>query len=300
VTLGFGAAPTGPAAAYPSSLCNFIGALLIEGAKKCSSAAEARGSALIVAEGRVKRHHLRGDTEESQRERKSAEDEASLAGMRNPASVCKVWPDLVSTMLPVRKALLAWHGSHPEFHGLGGVCGATPSRDPPSEQAVAELRAQVAKAVGLTAAQGEEHHPASGWRHRLVSATQALCHDPDVPLGQWLREGAPMGLARPVERGGLFPPTDVLPELSLDELAALETMRGNHPSFSMLHGNEIAPGIALLNEQLNKGFGVLFSSRAAAEAHLGGIVHPAPLGNISKEKPDGSMKHRLIQDLKRN
>ena len=107
VVLEFGAAPTGPAAAYPPKLCNFIGALLIEGAKGCSSAAEARASALIVADGRVKRHHLRGDTDESQRERKRAEDEASLAGMRNPASVCKVWPELVSTMLPVQKALLA-------------------------------------------------------------------------------------------------------------------------------------------------------------------------------------------------
>jgi hypothetical protein len=50
----------------------------------------------------------------------------------------------------------------------------------------------------------------------------------------------------------------------------------------------------------HKGFGVLFSSREAAEAHLGDKVHPAPLGNISKEKPDGKTKHRLIQDLRMN
>ena len=33
---------------------------------------------------------------------------------------------------------------------------------------------------------------------------------------------------------------------------------------------------------------------------LGARVHPAPLGNISKAKDDGSIKHRLIQDLRAN
>jgi hypothetical protein len=50
---------------------------------------------------------------------------------------------------------------------------------------------------------------------------------------------------------------------------------------------------------LNAGFGLLFLDRAAAEEHLNAKVHPAPMGNIAKLKPDGSWKHRLIQDLRR-
>ena len=59
-------------------------------------------------------------------------------------------------------------------------------------------------------------------------------------------------------------------------------------------------GVALLAAQLDAGFGLLFHDRAAAETHLGGRVRPAPLGNIAKARPDGSFKHRLIQDLRNN
>ena len=55
-----------------------------------------------------------------------------------------------------------------------------------------------------------------------------------------------------------------------------------------------------MEEHVNKGFGMLFASRAEAESFLGDQCHPAPLGNISKAKPDGGVKHRLIQDLKWN
>ena len=42
------------------------------------------------------------------------------------------------------------------------------------------------------------------------------------------------------------------------------------------------------------------TSRPRPLRHLGGSVHPAPLGTISKAKPDGSLKHRVIQDLRAN
>ena len=37
-----------------------------------------------------------------------------------------------------------------------------------------------------------------------------------------------------------------------------------------------------------------------AEAWLGGKAHPAPLGNVAKQKDDGTWKHRLIQYLRMN
>ena len=55
-----------------------------------------------------------------------------------------------------------------------------------------------------------------------------------------------------------------------------------------------------MEEHVNKGFGLLFDSRADAEAFLNTKCFPAPIGNVSNMKPDGSMKHRLIQDLKHN
>ena len=55
-----------------------------------------------------------------------------------------------------------------------------------------------------------------------------------------------------------------------------------------------------LQAQVDAGFALLFTDAAAAERYLGGRVHPAPLGNVSKVKPDGTRKHRVIQDLRAN
>ena len=93
---------------------------------------------------------------------------------------------------------------------------------------------------------------------------------------------------------GLFPTTLPSPLLTLDELSALDVIKSNHPSFNDLRGEDEPPGVALLEDQLNKGFALLFANKEAAEAHLGGSTHPAPLGNIAKAKADGTMKHRLI------
>jgi hypothetical protein len=56
----------------------------------------------------------------------------------------------------------------------------------------------------------------------------------------------------------------------------------------------------LMQEYLNTGFGDLFTDVRSAEAHLGTRVHPAPLGTISKQKSDGTWKHRVTQDQRRN
>ena len=113
--LEFGATPTGPAAAYPVALCGFIGGLLLDGASRTASASDARASADLISEGRVKRHALRGTTDEGARERKRAEDDAAQAGMRNPATVCKSLSSLVEAMSPVQSILLALQRGHPGF-----------------------------------------------------------------------------------------------------------------------------------------------------------------------------------------
>jgi hypothetical protein len=204
--------------------------------------------------------------------------------MRNPASVCNDWPSLVEAMRPVQVALLSFQRGHPEFQGLGGVCGANPSRAPPSDRGVKSLQAKVAKAVGNSIEQASRSHSASTWRYAIVEAIQKQSGDPDTALSTWLRDGAPMGLSRPIEPSGLFPPEHKVPVLGLDELAAMDVMKTNHPSFADHHGESQSPGVALLEEQVNKGFALLFEDQSAAEAYLGGQAHPAPLGNTAQNE----------------
>ena len=74
----------------------------------------------------------------------------------------------------------------------------------------------------------------------------------------------------------------------------------NHPSFTQKYPEVGAAGVQLLEILVNAGYGELFADRDAAAAACTGPLHPAPLGNIAKQRSDGSWKFRLIQDLRRN
>ena len=91
-----------------------------------------------------------------------------------------------------------------------------------------------------------------------------------------------MGLACDIAPGGLFPLVPPSAELTLEELSAVEKCLGNHPSFNELHGQERAPGVELLQDHLNAGYGRLFTDVESAERALGVQVFPAPMGNIAK------------------
>ena len=54
--------------------------------------------------------------------------------------------------------------------------------------------------------------------------------------------------------------------------------------------------MTLVRQAVEAGFGELFSDSVAAETALDGTIYPAPLGTVTKERPDGTLKHRLIQD----
>jgi len=148
----------------------------------------------------------------------------------------------------------------------------------------------------------DEHHPASPWRAELVGTVLARAGDPDAAIWDWLRNGAPMGLARSLVPGTHFPAANEDPTITLAELDDRAPWEQNHQSFNATHGDEDLrpPAWDLLEEQVNNGFALLFPDATAASAYLGGVCHPAPLGNVVKVKEDGTLKHRLIQDLRAN
>jgi hypothetical protein len=298
--LEFQGLPTAPAAAYPLPLCEKLATFLVHAAGNRPSSEQVRQQVKFVSEGKVARHTLRGGTLEGKLEVRRREDEASLAGMRNPASVIRVWPELCAAMAPVRQALLRAINLEPRLRNLASACGESPSRKPPPQECIDKARASVAQSLGLSRQDAEVCHPASPWKARLVGKVQDLANDPDMALRTWLEHGAPMGLSSPIQPGGLFPPQSGEAEMTLEDLADAQAVKRNHPLFSERHGQLRSPGLDLLAEQVNEGFGLLFSDKSAAETFLGGQAHPAPLGNITKEKPGGGVKHRLIQDLKNN
>ena len=238
---------------------------------------------------KVSRHTLRGVDRESRRQAKDIEDAACNAGMRNPATVCGRWPSLVSTMIPIRRALQQAVETIPELQNLPDAIGEHAIRQPPSAEAVLKARALVAKALGLSPAEADQHHPAGKWRHRLVEWVQANCHDLDVQLAKWLRDGFPIGIDVPITPGGLLPLSRSHAEA--ETLDGLLWNKGNHPSFSVVNdGDDLPPGPRILREYHSKGFVSRYASRKEAEAVHGQVV-VSPLGNIAKLKPDGSIKN---------
>ena len=133
-------------------------------------------------------------------------------------------------MKPVSEALAKARNEDPELRGLRGALGKAATRAPPSDESVRRLRATVAEVLGLTPEEGEDRHPASPWRHRLVAAVQDRSLDPDRVLRDWLQNGAPMGIKKDIDPGHLFPPL-VVESTCLPDDVFLTDYTGNHPSF---------------------------------------------------------------------
>ena len=127
-----------------------------------------------------------------------------------------------------------------------------------------------------------------------------MTKDPDIKLWRWLSEGSPMGLTKEIHPGGLFPTQFDEASTSIEELDASDPCKGNHPSYHEWYGQKWPPSYELLQSQVDSGFALLFENAGSAEQYRGARVHPAPLGNIAKQKANGEWKFRLVQDLRIN
>ena len=297
--LEFGGRSTATAASYWPGLTEAWAKELKKQAEMLDTTEEAWNEVNLVDDGKVRRHKLRGEPVVSSKDIKDLEDKAATAGMRDPAKVVSVWPELRQVMKKVEAALRRTRAKNPELQHLSRCFGDHPEREPPEKTDIENLVKEVSKALGCKTDGVMETHPASTWRFNLVRHLVDQTDDPDKEIASWLESGAPMGLASEIKPGGHFPAQDPHTEITLDDLAALDRCNKNHPSFDELHGEEVSPAVALVEEHLNNGFARLFTDQAAAEAWIGQEVFPAPMGNVTKVKGE-KVKHRLIQDLRIN
>ena len=238
---------------------------------------------------------------DSEREKRRRENATCTAGLRSPAALLSRRPELTSSTRGLARTLMHLRASTSELQGLHLAGGAQPRRPPPSAASVSRARATIASALGLDPTSAELHHPAAPWRHQLVKAVLTLMNDADLEVARWLQFGAPMGLTSFIEPGGHFPLQTAKPTRHPASLQPLHKVDINHGSFGTQHPGEPEPaGLALVRRSVNDGFGEIFASRATAEEVLGAPVLPAPLGTVTKARQDGTLKHRLIQDLRAN
>ena len=124
-----------------------------------------------------------------------------------------------------------------------------------------------------------------------------LAGDPDKEVPKWLQHGTPVGIGVPIKSSGLLPLVSETATASATELQERVQWTHNHPSFDLPEGEE-QPGHTLLDQLVNDGHALVCESENSAAQWLGVRPVPSPLGDVVRIKPDGSVKHRLIQDLK--
>ena len=300
VALEFGSRSTASAAAYEEGVCQAWAAEVAKTARTIHTDSGAVKTANVTSDGRVYRHLWRGTDHMGTKELRDMEDVDSMGGMRNPHDLEAKWPSLWNTMADIRRLLLQMRYHFPELQGLLACCGKEPPRGPPGDDILDKVRRVLAIYLDIPLLDALYTHPASPWKAGLVRAIQEKTSDPDRALSRWLREGAPMGISKVVDPSNLLPVVNEHPEITVENLDALERKKDNHKSYYDVVDGARPPAWDLIEEQVNSGAAHLFESQEHAERFLGGLTHPAPLGCVSKQSDAGIWKHRLIQDQTAN
>ena len=138
----------------------------------------------------------------------------------------------------------------------------------------------------------------------LIEAIGRAAADPDADqLGPWLRNGAPCGIHHTVEPRGVFPPRD-RDEDPIDPGELLVADPAEFANYRSVDGDPEQAAIvkAMLDADVANGFADWEDNAAgyAAPLHAGDGAMPSPTACLTKERPDGSLKHRLVLDLRRS
>ena len=191
------------------------------------------------------------------------------------------WPEAVE-----RVSLLTGGASPP--HPAGPPAGL-------AGEALDELRVKVAAAVG-------QPPPGAGpgLKPAFLRAFAALAGDPDRDLAGWVEGGAPLGIRTHIAPSGIFPALAgeaPASEADIGGISADPTGWENYRSAE----DDLPTCAALLDHMVQSGWAVRCRTHEHLLRELG--VSSAPLnrlGLISKTRPDGTVKHRLIWDLRRS
>ncbi|CAK0806281.1 unnamed protein product, partial [Prorocentrum cordatum] len=205
---------------------------------------------------------LANPTAGSRAARRAEENEACIGGLRAPWKAVKKLPMLAETGRTIGAFLDEFLDQHPDFLDLpdGGERAQELVRGPRLRTAREDLR----RALGAKEAKAHKRTP---WKRDIVEARAAASQDPEVHLGDWLRDGAPIGVARPVPSCGIFPQLGPAAKerTQAHEVLSLLEAHGNYKSFE--------------------------EARVHAEPELACIV---------EDRKGGAKKARIIIDLRRS
>ena len=264
-----------------------------------SSHSGAAAEALSAA-GKVRL--LGAEAAASQADLRAAEDRAAVGGMRNPARAVAANPQLRAAGSKVRAALEEFLAEYPEAQRILDRVG-DPHASAPPERLVAAARRRVAhaldvpeSAIGTVDVDGHKGR----LQPALLGGFVRAAADCEVDVESWLTHGAPMGVNRPITPRGVFPRTDRYPGRPAEEISEFLPDVDTFANYASVEaaGEESAAALAELQREVNAGFAGVMSAEEA-ERRFGRLLL-GKLGCLQKLKDDGTLKLRIVHDLKRS
>ena len=230
--------------------------------------------------------------------------EEYIGGLRDPYKVVLPRSNMLTIGLKIRAAWELFERQFKEATKVGELYGTKEcSLD---ERLIVEWRARIKKVVGAQAP------PAVRVTHKwiyksplqaeIIKAWIEKGNDPDKYVPEWIEKGAPLGIERPIETAGIFPPNDDTSN-NLDyhgsselEDAATQLERGELLNYLSVQDNVEEAKVEL---DRYRQAGYMVDVPKAIVQHEMGHGTISKLGLIIKEKPEG-IKRRIILGLRRS
>eukprot|EP00435_Cladocopium_sp_Y103_P072540 s106_g40.t1 len=232
----------------------------------------------------------------SKKQRREEQNDYAIGGMRNPAVAVARLHQVRRTGEMIHEAWLEFLRKYPNALKAAKEYG---SKDAELDELVLhKWRQRLETLLGVEEKDGITLKEALEFKSPLNAdlwdAWRVCSRDPEQCIGQWAREGAPLGMDREIEYSGIFPKTE--PEEALEtrmDMSALEGMR-NYESVETQKDEALIE----VERYVNKGFCKVLPWEDLHKRFPEGTA--SKLALIIKQKPDGSTKRRIVIDMKRS
>jgi len=230
--------------------------------------------------------------------------EEYVGGLRDPYKVVLPRSNMLTIGLKIRAAWEHFDRQFKEASRVGEQYGTKEcSLD---DRLIVEWRARLKRVVGAQAP------PAVRVTHKwiyksplqaeIIKAWIEKGNDPDKYVPEWIEHGAPLGIERPIETAGIFPPNDdAANNLDYHGSAELEDASAQMERGELLNYLSVQDNVEEAKVELDRyrQAGYMVDVPKAIVQHEMGHGTISRLGLIIKEKPEG-IKRRIILDLRRS
>ena len=231
----------------------------------------------------------RGTAKPASKDIRDRENDFAIGGMRNPAAamtrlhqVREEWEKFVNRY-PQAKQVAADYGSK-DAELITDVAKAW------RERLMAIM--EVTEPDGIILKTGFEF--TSPLKDYMWDAWRRAARDPEQFIGQWIREGVPMGMEVSIPTCGIFPAVDA-PTSADDRMDLLEATHLRN--YTSVEEQKEDAGIEVERYEA-KGFCKILPWEVIHQNFPTGTA--SRLALIMKQKPDGSTKRRIVIDLRRS